>query len=287
MWAADCEFKVFANHSVEVTDLECTVFNFKPLEELANRLNINELRNLDVKETKNWFEVKNGALKVNDFDRMIGKDIKLTIGGSHSLTNEMNYSIKTRVPRKRLEGNAVGAAASSALNDILAQGAKYGVNIKNSEFVNLLFNMTGSMLSPKISMKVMSGDGEATLQDAAKGAVNAVVTKAKDSVITVANAKLEEGKAKAKELADKAIDSARNVANREVEAAKQRAIDEAKKRAGDALGNKAGGVIDKGLEKAGANEKVKQQTDKLKDKLDKWDPFGKKKPKDTPVDTTH
>ena len=57
----------------------------------------------------------------------------------------------------------------------------------------------------------------------------------------------------------------------------QKAIEEAKKRAGEALGNKAGGAIDKTLEKAGGNEKVKQQTDKLKDKLDKWDPFGKKK----------
>ena len=261
------------------------ISGFKGLDEIANKLNINELKSLDLKETKNWFEIKNGAVKLNDFDKIISKDIKLTIGGTHSLTNEMNYAIKAHVPRKRLEANAVGAAAGSALNEIVSQAAKYGLNIKNSEFVNVLFTLNGSMLQPKVSMKLMSGDGQATLEDAAKGVVTAAVEKAKDSVLTRANEKLDEGKAKAKEMADKAIDSAKNVANREIEAAKQKAIDEAKKRAGEAAGGAAGTVLDKTLEKAGANDKVKKQTDVLKNKLDKWDTFNKKKT--TPVDTTH
>ncbi len=257
------------------------ISGFKPLEEIANKLNIAELKNLDVKDTKNWFEIKDGAVKVNEFDKMI-KDIKFTIGGTHSLTNEMNYTIKTRVPRKKLESNAVGAAAGSAFNEITAQAAKYGVNIKNSEFVNVLFNMTGSMLQPKVTMKLMSGDGQATLEDAAKGAINAAVDKAKDSIMTRANEEIEKGKTIAKAAADKAMDSVRNVANRQIEEAKAKAIEEAKKKAGEAVGTKAGELLDKSLEKAGSNEKVKTQVDQVKDKLDKWDPF-KKKPvkKDT------
>ncbi len=258
------------------------ISGLKPLDEIANKLNISELKNLDFKDTKNWFEVKDGAVKLNDFDKTISKDIKLTIGGTHSLTNEMNYNIRARVPRKRLESSTAGAAAGAAFNEIVSQAAKYGVNVKNSEFVNVQFTLTGSMLQPKIAMKVMSGDGQATLEDVAKGTVNAAVEKAKDTVLTRANEELEKGKAMAKEAADKAIDSARNVANRQIEEAKAKAIEEAKKKAGEAVGNKAGEVIDKGLDKIGGNDKVKQQTDKVKEKLDKWDPF-KKKPvqKDT------
>lgn len=258
------------------------ISGFKPLDEIANKLNVSELKNLDVKETKNWFEIKDGAVKLNDFDKIVSKDIKLTIGGTHSLTNEMNYTIKTRVPRKRLESTTAGAAAGAAYNEILSQASKYGVNIKNSEFVNVLFTMTGSMLQPKVTMKVMSGDGQATLEDAAKGVVTAAVDKAKDSVMTRANEELEKGKAAAKAAADKALDSARAVVNKQVEDAKAKAIEEAKKRAGEAVGGAAGQVIDKGLDKINQNDKVKQQTDKLKDKLDKFDPF-KKKPvkKDT------
>ena len=266
-----------------IQTIQGIISGFKPLEEIANKLNISELKNLDVKDTKNWFEIKDGAVKVNEFDKTI-KDIKFTIAGTHSLTNEMNYSIKTRVPRKKLEANAIGAAAGSAFNEITAQAAKYGVNIKNSEFVNVLFNLTGSMLQPKISMKLMAGDGQATLEDAAKGAINAAVDKAKDSIMTRANEEIEKGKTMAKEAADKAMDSVRNVANRQIEEAKNKAIEEAKKRAGEAVGTKAGELLDKSLEKAGTNDKVKTQVDQVKDKLDKWDPF-KKKPvkKDTTI----
>ncbi len=258
------------------------ISGLKPLDEIANKLNISELKNLDFKDTKNWFEIKDGAVKLNDFDKIISKDIKLTIGGTHSLTNEMNYNIKARVPRKRLESSTAGAAAGAAFNEIVSQAAKYGVNVKNSEFVNVQFTLTGSMLQPKIAMKVMSGDGQATLEDAAKGVVTAAVDKAKDTILTRANEELDKGKAMAKEAADRAIDSARNVANRQIEEAKAKAIEEAKKKAGEAVGAKAGEVIDKGLDKIGGNDKIKTQTDKVKDKLDKWDPF-KKKPvqKDT------
>lgn len=259
------------------------ISGLKPLDEIASRLNISELKNLDFKDTKNWFEIKDGAVKLNDFDKIISKDINLTIGGTHSLTNEMNYNIKARVPRKRLESSTAGAAAGAAFNEIVSQAAKYGVNVKNSEFVNVQFTLTGSMLQPKIAMKVMSGDGQATLEDAAKGTINAAVDKAKDSVLIRANEELDKGKAMAKAAADKAIDSARNVVNRQIEEAKAKAIEDAKKKAGEAVGGKAGEILDKGLDKIGGNDKVKTQTDKVKDKLDKWDPF-KKKP--VPKDTT-
>jgi AsmA-like C-terminal region len=266
----------------------------KPFEEIGNKLNISELKNLDLSDTKNWIEVKNGFVTVREFDKKI-KDMTFTIAGSHSLTNDMNYTIKTKIPRKKLESNAIGAAAGTGFNVLVSEAAKYGVNIKNSEFVNVLFSVTGSMLAPKVGMKVMGGDGQTTLEDAAKGAVTAVVAKAKDTVVTRANEELDKAKQKAKDIADKALDSAKNVINAKVEEAKDKAVEKAKtevgkvldKEVGDKVGKKAQEEIDKQLEKAGANDKVKKEADKLKDKLDKWDPFGKKKkPAEPKPDTT-
>ena len=270
--------------------LQGALSGLKPLEEIGNKLNISELKNLDLNETKNWFEVKNGVVTIQEFEKKI-KDINLKIGGTHSLTNEMNYTIKTRVPRKKLEANAVGAAASSGFNVLVSEASKYGVNIKNSEFVNVQFGITGSMLQPKVSMKVLSGDGQTTLEDAAKGTVNAAVNKAKDSIAIRANEELEKAKQKAKEAADRALDSATNVAKAKIEQAKNQAVEKAKteagkvlqKEVGDKVGTKVGTEIDKQLEKVGGNDKVKKEVDKVKDKLDKWDPFKKKTtpPKDT------
>ena len=238
--------------------------------------------------------MKSGIVTVREFDKKI-KDMTFTIGGTHSLTNEMNYTIKTKVPRKKLEANAVGAAVGTGFNVLVNEAAKYGVNIKNSEFVNVMFSIGGSILSPKVSMKVMGGDGQTTLEDAAKGVVNAAVEKAKDTLTNRANEELEKAKARAQAAADKALDSARNVVNAKVEEAKNQAIEKAKteagkvldKEVGDKVGKKVGDEIDKQLEKAGSNDKVKKETDKVKDKLEKWDPFGKKKkPVETKPDTT-
>ena len=275
-----------------IQTLQGAIAGLKPLEEIANKLNISELKKLDLSDSKNWFEVKNGTVIVREFERKV-KDINLKIAGSHSLTNEMNYSIKTRIPRKKLEANSVGAAVGTGFNVLVSEASKYGVNIKNSEFVNVQFNMTGNMLQPKVGMKILSGDGETSLEDAAKGVVNAAVDKAKDSVTTRANEELEKAKQKAKDVADKALDSATNVIKNKVDEAKEKAVEKAKTEAGKALekelgdkvGDKVGKEIDKQLEKTGG-EKVKKETDKVKEKLDKWDPFGKKKKTEAPKDTT-
>lgn len=275
-----------------IQTLQGAIAGLKPLEEVGNKLNISELKNLDLKDTRNWFEVKNGIVVVKEFEKKI-KDIGLKIGGTHSLTNEMNYTIKTRVPRKKLEANAVGAAAGSGFNMLVNEAAKYGVNIKNSEFVNVQFNLTGSMLQPKVGMKILSSDGETSLEDAAKGTVNAAVDKAKDSLTTRANEELEKAKQKAKDVADKALDSATNVIKGKVDEVKDKAVEKAKteagkvleKELGDKVGDKVNKEIEKQAEKVGG-DKVKKEADKLKEKLDKWDPFGKKKKTEVPKDTT-
>ena len=259
--------------------LQGIIVGLKPLEDIAAKLNINELKKLDLSNTKNWVEIKNGALLVHEFEKNI-QDINLKIGGSHSLNNEMNYTVKVRVPRKRLEGNGgIGAAAGTAYNDVVKEANKLGLNIKNSAFVNVAFNITGSMLKPNISFKILGGDGDASLQDVAKQTAEAAFQKAKDSVTNVANAKLNEAKTKVTQAADKAIDSASKVLNAKVDEAKNKAIEDAKKQAGDALGNDAGKKVNDVLDKAGADKKTKEEVDKLKDKLNKWDPFGRNKPK--------
>ena len=256
--------------------LKGIVVGFKPLEEIAAKLNITELKKLDITETKNWVEIKNGFLTINEFEKNI-KDINLKIAGAHSLTNEMNYTIKARVPRKLLEGNAIGAAAGSAFNNILTEANKLGLNIKNSANVNVAFALTGSFSKPNVSMKILGGDGDVSLEETAKQTAGAALQKAKDSITNMANQKLEEAKAKVTQAADKAVDSASKVVNAKVNDAKDKALEEAKKKAGDALGNDAGKKVNDVLDKAGADKKTKEEVDKLKDKLNKWDPFGRKK----------
>ena len=235
------------------------------LDQIATKLNIPALKGIDLSKTKNWINVKNGTVTVKEFDQKI-KDIALKISGSHSITNEMNYIVKAKVPRKLIQSNAVGNAVGSAYDDIIKLANKNGMNIQNSEFVNVQFDLTGNMLTPKVNMRILGGDGQSTVEDAAKAQAGAILQKAKDSVTTRANQEVD----KAKAQAEKAIDSMTNVA-------KAKVGDEIKKQAGDVLNKQGGDILKKAGDQIGKNagDEVKKQADDI---LKKFDPFGKNKP---------
>jgi AsmA-like C-terminal region len=257
--------------------------NFKITNEIGTKLNLDYLKSMDLKNSKNWFEIKDGKIKIDPFDVQV-RDSKLTIGGGHGLNSEMNYTIKTRTPRKTLEANPIGAAASSGLNFLRGEASKYGVNINQGEFVNVLFTLTGTMLAPKIGFKIMNSDGTGTVQDDVKAAAGALVDKAKDSLLTRGNQELDKVKEKANEAIDKATDSLRNIANQKANELKDKAIQEAKDKVGDVIGKEVGDKIgdkagEKINEKAGEvlGDQGKKTVNDVKEKLNGWDPFKKKK----------
>lgn len=241
------------------------VQGFKPLQAVGEALNVKELKeNLKVVNTKNWFEIKNGAVELKEFDYKV-KDIAMKIGGRHSISQDMEYKIKARIPRKLLEQGAAGAAANSALSALQGQASKLGVNLKQSEFVNVLVNLTGSISSPKVKFQLLGGDGETTATEAAKEEVKEQVNK-----------QIEEGKKMATEKANKAVDTVKTVVNKEVEKAKEdltkKAKDAAKDKIGTVLDSTAQKKVDDVIDNVG-----KEGADKIKENLDKFNPFKKKK----------
>ncbi len=246
--------------------LQALISGIKPIQDISNTLNVKDLVPLAIKDSKNWFEVKNGALVITPFDFKI-KDLNFNMAGSHSFSNEMNYVLKTKVPRKLLEKNAVSAAANTGYNLILKEASKYGVNIQNGEFVNCQFSLGGTMLSPKIAFKLLGTDGQ-SIQQTAENQATAVLDKAKDSLKTRVNEEVKKAEDKAREVAQKAKDSIANVAQREADKAIEKGKDAVKEQVGKIdkqLGDKAGEVIG---DKAG--EKAKDALEKGKDAVDKW-----------------
>jgi DNA-binding protein YbaB len=259
------------------------VNNFELTNKLGSMLNLDYLKRMDVKNSKNWFEIKDGKINVAPFDINV-RDTKLTIGGQHGISSDMAYTIKTRTPRKTLEANPAGAATAAVVGRARSEAAKLGLNIKQSEFVNVLFTLGGTMLSPKIDFKLLAGDGESTMQDVVQNTVNEAVDKAKDSVRTRANEELNKVKDQANTVIDKATDSLRNIANQKANEVKDKAVDAVKDKVGDVVGkevgDKVGGKVgEKVNEKAGEvlGDQGKKTVNDVKDKLNGWDPFKKRK----------
>ncbi len=232
--------------------------NFKPMNNIADKLNISHLKQLELKNTKNWFEIKDGKVMVKPFNTQV-RDVAMLISGSHGISSDMDYQILSKVPRKSL-----GSAANSGLNLLSSEASKVGVNIAQGEFINVRFDLTGTMFNPKVGMKVLGSDGESSIQETAVGAATAVFEKAKDSLTNVVDREVDKAKQKVEDAAQKATDSLKRVAEQKM----QEATDKATKEAKDKIGEKAGDVL---------GEEGQKKVDDVKDKLNNFDPFKKKK----------
>ncbi len=250
--------------------------NVKPITEIGNKLNVDALKRLELKDFKTWFEIKNGRVTVKPFNVQV-KDVAMQIAGSHGLNQEMAYQVFTKVPRKTLEQNAVGAAASSGLSLITQQAQKAGVNIQQGEFINVRFDLAGTLTNPKVTMKVLGADGESAIQDQVAGAA---LESAKDK----AQEELDKAKGQAQTEIDRATDSLQREAQRQVDKMKKEAekkIQEEVGKAvgqavGDSLGKKASDEIGNKAEEV-LGDQGKKTVDDVKKKVEEWDPFKKKK----------
>lgn len=235
--------------------------NFKPMNTIGEKLNVEYLKKLELGNTKNWFEINNGTVVVKPFDVKV-RDVSMKIGGTHSLTSEMNYQIVTKTPRKLL-----GSAANGGLNWLSGEASKYGVNLAQGEFINVRFDLSGSMSNPKVGIKVLGSDGQSTIKEEASASVQATINKAKDSLTNVATQKIDAAKAQAEAAAQKAADSLKNLANKKLDEAAQKATETVKNEVTKAAGEEAGKKAEEVLGKD-----AKKTVDDVKNKLDKWKP---------------
>ncbi|HRW74647.1 MAG: hypothetical protein H6568_01300 [Lewinellaceae bacterium] len=248
------------------------VKGFKPLEGLAQKLNVKELKNLDLKGTKNWFEFRNGMLELKDFDYSY-QDILMTIGGSHSLTQDMNYHVKARIPRKLMEKNAVTASATSGLKWIESEAAKKGIPVSLGEYVNVLVKIGGNISSPTYAVQLLGADGQgATVGEQLGNTAADITQQAKDSLRRLGEKKVQEASEQIRKEAQQKLDTLKKQANQQVDTALARAREEAAKKAEEVLGKEVG----KKIEEIGG-DKAKEEADKIKEKLKNWDPLKKKK----------
>ncbi len=216
------------------------ISGFAPLQNIANKLNVEAFKNFDIKNTKNWFSVKDGSVNLQEFDHKY-QDIDMKIGGMHKITGDgMNYYINAKIPRSKIGQNPLGAAANSGLDLLAGQASKLGLNLNAGEFVNVQIGISGSMTEPKIDVKLLGMDGEtqsvqAAVTDALKAEANKVIDQVKDDAEARLKAEqdklVNKAKAEADSLAAEAKKKLEEEAKKKLEAeAKKKLEEEAKKR---------------------------------------------------------
>ncbi len=227
--------------------LDTKLRSYAPLNNIANTYNIDELKNFNLANTKNWLSIRDGRVNIQEFIREIGGN-KFAISGSHGIDQTMKYQIKAKVPQSKFKGT--GAVKGM---EILKQEAdKLGFNLNTGKYLDVLFTLTGSIQKPDVKFKLLgvSGDNDETVS----------VT---DQVTDVIEDKLDEEK---KELETK-IQEEKEKRQRELEEkieAEKKKLEEEKRKKEEELRKK--------LEEE-KKKKEEELKEKLKDKLDKFNPF--------------
>ena len=172
--------------------LEGTIRDFKPLDVIGEKLQIKEFKNMTIDDSKNWFEVVEGKVKVEEFKRKMD-DIDLSISGNHAIDNELDYSIFARVPRSKFEANQVGGKVNEGLDWLKNEASRLGIDANAGDFVNLEIRLSGHILDPKVDIRLVDVSGK-SLDEAIKDKIQEEATALKDSVQQEAEKKVEEVK---------------------------------------------------------------------------------------------
>jgi len=250
---------------------------FKPLELVGQYINEEDINKMQLTDTKNYFTVAKGIVTVNEFDQKL-KDIDMKISGTHSLAQEINYLIKTKIPKEKLAKTGITDVVDKGLAQVNTQLNKLGFNIDKGKYINLNFVITGTISSPKVDVRVVGMDGESDITDVVKEEINAAVETVKDSVKTRVNAEIDTLTTKAEEKRDEIIDTASVIINQKVDSIKAEVQEEVAKvlkdEIGDVVPDSLRTAIDSIILKGGGKE-----MEKVKDILKDWNPLKKKKKK--------
>ncbi len=110
------------------------------LSQLDAKLNFMDLDKLNLDDLTAHFSFEDGAIKFKPFDFKLYKGITAHLGGSHSFTNNMNYTLDLDVPAKYLGKDVSQGLAKLSKTDL-----------ENTK-VDLPIAFTGTLTSPKIQV---------------------------------------------------------------------------------------------------------------------------------------
>lgn len=258
--------------------IRSTVLNFPILEKIGTTLGIEELKSYEIKDSRNWFTVKDGAIEVEEHG-FSHDDMHFKVGGKHYINQSIDYLVKAEIPRDKLEKSNVAGVVNSGLDWINQQTSAKGLNLSVGDYVYLDIKIGGTLKKPTIKI-IPTGSGGKNLKDQVTDQVKEQANAVKDKVLTKAEAEMErrkeEAMAKGQQEVDKVKDKVTERVNQEVEkgkdAIKEKAKEVVKEQVVDTLTNvvkdKVGDVL---------GDQAKEEVDKVKDKLKDFNPFKKKK----------
>ncbi|MDZ4757383.1 MAG: AsmA family protein [Bacteroidota bacterium] len=219
------------------------IADFEPVNQIADALARQDLKQLELKKVQMPFSIKDGKIYLTRGlqTELKGNTLKIDKDGYTALDQSIHYNMIVEIPRSQL------AQADVELNNLLDQAKKQGIIINMAQKIPVNIAMTGTVTKPivKASMK----EAKAKFVDDIKNQLKGYINQKKDEYIDKGKAELEKQRKaaedKARAEADKVKQQAEQKAKEEADRAKKKAQEEldkqkqnAKDKAKDAIKGK-------------------------------------------------
>lgn len=263
---------------------EAQLTRFRPVEKIGEALDIQTLKqSTTLRNLKTAFAIQDGQVIIQPF-RMRLAGIPLKVQGKHGLNQDMDYEIEAAVPRDLIQGNIVTGTALTALDQLAGQAGKLGLNISPGDTLNVAINLGGSITDPSTRFRLLGtnqGEGQSVggaIVDNLKDQTSERIAAEKEKATAEAEARI----AAAKAAAEARADSLRRVAGNRAQAAQdsiQRAIaaetEKLRRQAAEKLRLRLDSIRLDSIKNSLPPE-VKDAADEVRERLRRFNPFGKK-----------
>lgn len=211
------------------------ISGFEPVNQIAEVLQRNDLKQLIIQKLQLWFSIKNGKIYLTrGFQTdLSGNTLKVDKDGYTTLDKTINYNMIMEIPRSQF------AQADAELNNLLDQAKKQGININMAQKIPVNISMTGTVTKPIV--KAIMKEAKAKFVDDIKSQLKGYISQKKDEYIDKGKAELDKQKKAAEEKVNAEIDKAKQAAEQK---AKEES-DKAKKAAQDELNKQKQNAKDK------------------------------------------
>ncbi|WP_212002761.1 AsmA-like C-terminal region-containing protein [Chitinophaga sp. HK235] len=156
---------------------------FAPVDQLASTLNISQLKDVSLRDIKNYFAFENGRVKVNPFKVSVN-GISMNIAGSHGFDQSLDYTLQLALPR-----SLMGSAGNTLVNNLASQAQSRGIPVNLGDSVHLQVLMGGNILKPslKTDLKESANNLKNQATELVKNKIDTVKNVVRDSVNQIKN----------------------------------------------------------------------------------------------------
>ena len=255
----------------DFTTTSLSISGFKPMEKMADELNIKKLSNQTVKDVKAKFSFADGKVTVKPFDVNMGK-IKTTISGTTSFEQAIDYDIKMMIPKEEIP-QAMIKTVEQAISKINSLSPKLDLKAI-PDIIPVKVGMGGTVMNPKITNNFKEALLAATgnlkdniinnVKDAVKDTVKAVIDQKVNEVKEDLNAKKQAILADAQKQADKVKADAKKAADAIRAQADKESAELMKQAGSNPLKQKGAEVAGKKLKKEAEEKAQKLESEAVK-----------------------